>query len=221
MTLSADGNPGTTVPLHLRVHDFTAPTRGHLKTAFALMQGYLEKVHGVRNVTPKLRQAYGDFLLAHRLNPDDITRTELPLLEDIACCHKRGLNAFNVLNLVAPRGSAPWRCWSPAESYTPDFKQSLIGKLDPFVADLKVRGLADRAYVYSFDERPKEFHPVIREYFGMIQQRYGLPTLTTAMVPQDPAAMRDLNVDWNCPISDVYSFTDAERCRAAGLQVWS
>jgi hypothetical protein len=221
VTVAADSNPDAIVPLNLRVHDFSVPTRGRLKTAFALMQGFLEKVYGATKVTPKLRQAYGDFLLAHRLNPDDITRTDLPHVDDLVHYRDRGLNAFNMLNMVETRGSAPWRCWSPAESYTPEFKQSLIEKLDPFVADLKARGLADRAYVYTFDERPKEFHPIIREYFGLIKQRYGLPTLTTAVVPQDPAVMRDLNVDWNCPVSDVYSFADAERCRAAGLQVWS
>jgi len=122
---------------------------------------------------------------------------------------------------VPPRGEAPWRCWSPLESYTPEFKQNLIARLDPFVAALKARGLAESAYVYSFDERPAEFNPILREYFGLIKQRYGLPTLTTAKVPQDPAVLRDLNVDWNCPVSSVYSFEDAERCRAAGLQVWS
>lgn len=221
VTISADDNPDTIVPLRLQVHDFTVPARGRLKTAFALMQGFLEKVYGVTNVPPTLRQAYGDFLLAHRLNPDDITRTDLPDLDDLAHYSDRGLNAFNVLNLVEPRGLGPWRCYSEAGSYTPEFKQSLIAKLDPFVADVKARGLADRAYVYSFDERPAEFNPVIREYFGLIKQRYDLPTLTTAKIPQDPAAMRDLNVDWNCPVSSVYALDDAERCRAAGLQVWS
>ncbi len=221
LTLSAEGNPDAAVPLSLRVYDFTVPARGHLKTAFALMQGYLEKVYGATNVTPRLRQAYGDYLLAHRLNPDDITRTDLPFLDDLARYRDRGLNAFNVLNLVEPRGASAWRCYSETESYTPAFKQSLIARLDPFVAELKARGLADTAYVYSFDERPAEFNPIIREYFGLIKERYGLPTLTTAKIPQEPAAMRDLNVDWNCPVSNVYSFEDAERCRAAGLQVWT
>ena len=48
--------------------------------------------------------------------------------------------------------------------------------------------LADKAYVYTFDERPDEFYPIIREYFGLIKKRYGIPTLTTAKVPQDPVA---------------------------------
>lgn len=221
VAIAADGNPDAQVPLTVRVRGVTLPVRGHLKTAFALMPGYLEKIHGATNITPKLRRAYGDYLLAHRLNPDDITRTDLPDLDDLAHYRDRGLNAFNVLNMVEPRGAAAWRCWSPAAFYTPAFQQSLREKLDPFVAELKARGLADHAYVYSFDERPAEFNAVIREYFGLIKQRYGLPTLTTAKVPQDPAVMRDLNVDWNCPVSSVYDFDAAERCRAAGLQVWS
>jgi hypothetical protein len=28
-------------------------------------------------------------------------------------------------------------------------------------------------------------------------------------------------VDWNCPLSAVYNYEQAERCRAAGLQVWA
>jgi len=221
VTITADDNQDAVVPVNLQVHDFTVPTQGHLKTAFALMQGYLEKIYGVENVTPELRQAYGDYLLRHHLNPDDITRTDLPYIEDIAHYQDRGLNAFNVLNMIKPRGDRPWSCWNPLEAYTPQLKQQIIGRMDPFVAELKARGLADRAYVYTFDERRAEFFPVIREYFGMVKDRYGLPTLTTAKVPQDPETMRDLNVDWNCPVSVVYSFEDAERCREAGLQVWT
>jgi hypothetical protein len=40
-------------------------------------------------------------------------------------------------------------------------------------------------------------------------------------VAQDPAAMRDLNVDWNCPLTAWYQFAEAEKCRAAGRQVWA
>lgn len=221
ITVTADNNSPTVVPVWLTVYDFTVPTRGHLKTAFALMQGYLEKIYGAENVTPDLRQAYGDYLLAHHLNPGDISRTEPPVIDDIAHYQERGLNAFNVLNLVEPRGDRTWRCWSPLEAYTPQLKRQIIASLDPYVAELKARGLAQGAYIYTFDERGADFFPVMREYFGMVKQRYGLPTLTTAKVPQDPAVMRDLNVDWNCPLTPAYSFDDAERCRATGLEVWA
>jgi hypothetical protein len=221
VTVSAAGNPDAKVPISVRVHGFTIPVAGHLKTAFALMDGFLEKVYGRGRVTPELRRAYGDFALAHRLNPDDITRTDLPAVDDLSHFRSRGMTAFNVVNLAKPRGPAPWSCFSPVGFYTKEFKQGLVASLDPYVAELQRRGLDREAYVYGFDERPKEFEPVIREYFGMIKERYGLPTLTTAKIPQDPRAMRDLKVDWLCPLSDVYSFADAERCRAEGLQVWS
>jgi hypothetical protein len=221
VTIRPEGTEQRTVPLELEVHDFTIPVEGHLKTAFALMQGYLEKIYGKENVTRELRWKYGDFVLAHRLNPDDISRTEPPEIEDVAHYYDRGLNAFNVLNLVEARGERTWVCWSPLEVYTPEFRQSLIERLDPYIAELKRRGFADKAYVYTFDERGEEFFPTIREYFGLVRERWGIPTLTTAKVPQDPEVMRDLNVDWNCPVSPRYSFEEAERCRAQGLQVWS
>jgi len=202
-----------------RVYDFDIPTEPHIKTAFALMDGFLEKIYG--ELTPQLRQAYGDYVLNHRLNPDDISRTDPSAVEDVEHYYGSGLNAFNVINMVRPRGKSTWVCWSPLEVYTPAFKADLIKRLDPYVAELKARELIDKAYVYTFDERGKDFWPVMREYFGLIKERYGIPTLTTAKVPQDPDVMRDLNVDWNCPVSSAYRFEQAERCRKAGLQVWS
>jgi len=208
------------VPMRVTVYGFDVPTQPHLKTAFALMDGYLEKLYG-KPLTPELRRKYGDFVLQHRLNPDDISRTDPPDIEDIAYYNDRGLNAYNVTNMVEPRGERTWVCWSPLEVYTAQFKADLIRRLDPYVAELKRRGLADKAYVYTFDERGADFYPTMREYFGLIRERYGIPTLTTAKVDQTPEAMRDLNVDWNCPLSSVYRYEDAEKCRAEGLQTWA
>lgn len=220
ITIHADQNSDVAVPIELEVYPFTLPDEGHLKNTFALMQGYLEKLYGKENVTAELRKKYGDFLMDHRLNPDDITRTDLPYIEDLVHYNKRGMNTFNVLNMVEPR-NGEWNCFSPVSFYTPAFKQSLIEKLDPYVAEIKKLGFDKKAYIHGFDERPEEYYPIMREYFGMAKERYGLPTLTTGKIAQDPKVMRDLNVDWLCPLTDLYSFEDAERCRAEGLQVWS
>jgi hypothetical protein len=221
VTILPPGQVPTVVALQVTVYGVTLPVQGHLKTAFALMDGYLERLYG-KPLQPEMRQAYGDFVLRHRLNPDDISRTSPPAVEDLRRYRDRGLNAFNVLNMVEERGERTWVCWSPEAVYTPAFKQRLIERLDPYVAALRREGLASQAYIYTFDERGKEFFPILREYFGMVKERYPeIPTLTTAYVPQDPVAMRDLRVDWNCPVSSVYRFEQAEACRAAGLQVWS
>ena len=220
VTITPTNAPALQVPLRVTVYGFDLPTQGHLKTAFALMDGYLERLYG-KPLTPELRRKYGDFVLQHRLNPDDISRTDPPDVEDIAYYNDRGLNAFNVINMVQPRGNRVWVCWSPLEVYTPTFKQQLIARLDPYVAELKRRGLDKKAYVYTFDERGEDFYPVMKEYFGLIKERYGIPTLTTAQVAQNPQVMRDINVDWNCPLTPRYHVEEADRCRQAGQQVWA
>ncbi len=208
------------VDVEAQLYGFDLPIQSHLKTAFALMDGFLEKLYG-RPLSPALRRAYGDYLLRHRLNPDDISRTDPPDLDDLEHYNGRGLNAFNVLNLVQPRGEHTWVCWSPLEVYTPAFKQELIERLDPYVAGLKQRDFFSKAYIYTFDERGEDFWPIMREYFGLVKQRYAIPTLTTAYVPQDPDVMKDLQIDWNCPLTAAYNFDQAEACRREGLQVWA
>ena len=219
--LLADGQPLASVGVQATVYPLTLPVEGHMKTAFALMDGYLEKLYG-KPLTAALRQKYGDFVLKHRLNPDDISRTDPPAIEDLLHYNKRGLNAFNVLNMVKERGDATWVCWSPLEVYTPAFKQHLIERLDPYVKKLRETGLINKAYIYTFDERGKDFYPIMRDFFGMVKDRYPeIHTLTTAQVPQDPKAMHEVRVDWNCPLTPGYNYAQAEKCRAEGLQVWA
>jgi len=123
---------------------------------------------------------------------------------------------------VEERGERTWVCWSPLSVYTPEFKQSLIDRLDPYVKQLRTHGLLQDAYIYTFDERGEDFFPVIKEYFGMVKERYPeIKTLTTAHIAQDPKVMADLNVDWNCPLTAVYDFDRAEACRKAGQEVWA
>ncbi|MBI2299530.1 MAG: DUF4091 domain-containing protein, partial [Armatimonadetes bacterium] len=220
LTIRPEALPPAEVALRVHVRGFDLPVRTHLKTAFALMDGYLEQVYG-KPLPASLRLAYGDFLLDHRLNPDDISRTDPPAISDLLHYKARGMNTFNVLNMVEPRGDRTWVCWSPLEFYTPKFKQSLIDRLDPYVAELRRNGLADLAYIYTFDERGEEFNGVIREYFGMVKERYPeIHTLTTAILPNDPKVLADLNVDWNCPLTPRYRLDEAAQCRAAGRESW-
>lgn len=207
------------IPVQLELHDFTLPRRPRIKTAFALMDGFLEKVYG--KITPELRRAYTGFVLDHRLNPDDISRTRLPDLDELSWAKDRGLNAFNILNLVpeAPPG-VTWVCFAETKEYTSEFKTRLIERLDAFVPELEKRGLLDYAYVYGFDERGKEYIPIMREYFGLIKERYPrVRTLSTCWPPAgtDPAS---LNVDWYCPLSNKYDVEMAEKVRVRGGEMW-
>lgn len=219
VTISPANAEPVRVHIEALVYDFDLPMQPHLKTAFSLMDGFLEKLYGT--CTTELRRAYGDFMLEHRLNPDDISRTDPPDLEDLAYYSHRGMNAFNVLQLAEHRGNKAWVWQSGLWVYTPEFKASLISRLDPYVAALKRRGMADRAYIYGFDEVGEKYRAVVSEYFAMVKQRYGLPTLTTALVPLEPGNLRELNIDWVCRITSKYDLADAERCRRAGHEVWA
>ncbi len=219
VAVRAAGKTVREVPLAVRVRDAALPATFRMKTAFALMDGFLEKVYGT--ITPALRRAYTAFVLDHRLNPDDISRTRLPDLDELAWAKDRGLNAFNILNLVPePKEKVAWVCFAPTDAYTPEFKKGLIERLDAFVPELERRGLLDRAYVYGFDERGPEYLPIIREYFGLIKERYPrVKTLSTCW-PPDGTDPLSLHCDWYCPLSNKYDPVAAQRLRARGGEMW-
>ena len=214
--LAAEGQPSLRIPVRATVYGFSLPVASHLKTAFALLGAELEAVYG-RPVPVSLRRSYGDFMLRHRLNPDDIYRTELPDVSDVSHFAARGLNAFNLLYLIPQRGALI----PDLSAYTPELRRTLLDRLAPRVSELRTAGMLDRAYVYGFDEADPEFFPTLRNYFGAIKERDpGVHTMTTAHIPLDPTVLGDLNVDWIVPLTSNYDLQEAERCRAAGLQVW-
>jgi hypothetical protein len=219
ITVRADGAEPVSVPVSVTVHPATIPAQGHMKTAFALMDWHLCKVYG--KVTPKLRRAYTDFLLAHRLNPDDISRTSPPDLRELVYANSRGLNAFNILNVVPePGDSSGWVCWSPIEAYTPEFRKRFFERLDAIVPGLEKRGLIDKAYIYGFDERGPEYIPIIRDLFSEIKRRYPrVHTLSTCWPPAGTDPM-SLGIDWYVPLSSSYDHKLAREVRAKGGEMW-
>jgi len=217
LRLLADGQPPLRVPVKARVYAFSLPAESHLKTAFALLGEELEAIYG-RPVPQQLRWRYGEFMLQHRLNADDIYRKELPDLADLRHFRELGLSAFNLLYLIPQHGSLI----PDLNAYTPELRQNLLDRLAPTTAKLRAAGMLDRAYVYGFDESDPEFFPVMRDYFGAIKQRDPqLHTMTTAHIPLDPAVLKSLHVDWIIPLTSNYDFQKAEQCRRAGIQVWS
>jgi hypothetical protein len=205
--------------VRLRVHSVVLPVRGHMRTAFALMDGFMRKLYGT--VTPAVRRAYTDYLLDHRINPDDISRTSTPDLDELSYARDRGLNAFNILNAVPePERPVTWTCFAELKDYTPEFKATFLNRLDAVAPELERRGLLDLAYVYGFDERPPEFIPVITDLFGAIKRRHPrIKTVSTCWPPAgtDPLAM---NIDCFVPLSSSYDPKVAASARARGGEVW-
>ena len=220
------GSSSFVVPVAVRVRDFSLPVRFGLKTAYSVMDGFTRAVYP-DDFAAKKRESW-DIMLDHRLNPDDISRTSPPDISDIEYAAKRGMNSFNVLNLVWPNPKAKWGCRpKPGETAGEDFRAYLDRTVRPYVAELRRRGLDRDAYIYGFDECGKAYYGDMMSLCRDIKADYGLPVMTTAYMFRDVAKHRidfgskeAMMTDFHCPNYEVYDPLLADRYRAAGKEVW-
>lgn len=222
--LLAEGQAPVVVPVSLRVRAFGLPTTPGMKTAFCIMDGFLRQTYG--ELTPERRRQALDIMLDHRLNPDDISRYEPPRMEDLLQAEKRGLNAFNILNIVPrPKGEPTWICYSDKDAYNAAFTAEFLARAEPIVAELRRNGLADKAYFYGFDERREEYDEAIRAICQALKERFPeVSTFTTAGYMFEkrhnvPLDYQDY-MDWYCPLTPRYDPELAVRLRTVGKQVW-
>lgn len=214
------------VPMRVQVRNFAQPETFGMKTAFCVMDGFTKAQYKDR--FDAMRRQSWDIMLDHRLNPDDISRTSPPRIDELVRARKRGMNSFNVLNLVPPLDSETnkW-VWiaKPEEIFTPEFYGYVKGTLTPFVEQLRSNGLLGCAYVYGFDERGRDYYKGIDAFWRNLKRDFpGLPLMTTAGMYRDMVkGGKDAILkatDWYCPLSRDYDQSLSERLRAEGKQVW-
>jgi hypothetical protein len=219
-----DNAPAVEMPISVRVRRFTLPQSCRMKTAFALMDGFTRAAYG--EITPSLRRQCIDLMLSHRLNPDDISRTEPPAVADLLYAKERGLNTFNIVNLIPePKGKPLWSCYAELKDYPADFNEDLARRLDGCLAELRKHGLSKMAYFYGFDERGPEYDDLIKGICKFLKERYPeVSTFTTAGYMyqkrrQTPPEYQD-SMDWYCPLTPLYDAELSARLRRQGKQVW-
>ncbi len=224
VTVAPADAPATELPISIRVRRFALPRSPRMKTAFAMMDGFTRAAYG--EITPALRRQCLDLMLSHRLNPDDISRTDPPAVEDLLYARSRGLNAFNILNLVPrPRGKPLWTCYAELKDYPADFHDELARRLDEYVVELRRHGLSKLAYFYGFDERGSDYDELIKGICQFLKRRYPeIHTFTTARYMYQkrrttPPEYQDY-MDWYCPLTSVYDPELSQRLRQQGKQVW-
>ena len=223
MTADGDALEPVEIPLTVNVFPAVIPAEGHLGSAFALMDGFLKKVYGKECDLPALRKTYDAFMVKYRLAPEgDISRTEMPSLERLQEWNGKGLGYFNILNMVEKRDEWVWVCNSPWGFYTPENREKILARLKPYVERLRELGLTDRAYIYTFDESNESMYPAMKDFFGMVKENFPeIATFTTATIGADTEKMKELNVDWVCPLTPGYNREKADECRRNGQKVWS
>ena len=228
VTLTEAGRPQATVRVTVRVRGFAQPETFGMPTAFCVMDGFTRHQYPERY--EEMRRQSWDVMLDHRLNPDDISRTSPPPIKDLLHARARGMNRFNILNIV-PQPKDPktlWVCYTPpVATEDPAFYPAFKARLDPYVAELRRHGLEKFAYLYGFDERQKEYYKGIDELWRKLKADFpDIPVMTTAMMYRDMAKnptnppSYTLTTDWYCPLTSVYKPELSEKLRKQGKQVW-
>ena len=226
--VKADGSVIASVPVTLRVRGFSLPPVFGHRSAFSVMDGLTRYVYKDQAVYEKMRRASWDVMLDHRLNPDDICRTEPPPIKDLFYARSRGMNLFNVRNLVPPDPEKTWVLKAePEDIFNEPFYVSVTNQLVPYLAEVRRLGLGDCAYVYGFDERKSPYYEGMLRMWPRLKKDLGLPLFTTARMYHDvvngkisrdsPYAMIG---DWHCPLSQLYRPGLSADYRARGRQVW-
>ena len=221
------GAPIAELPFSVRVRKLALPATFGLKTSFSYMDGFTQPLYP-DDWNARRREAH-DILLDHRLNPDDITRTDLTRIEDIAHMKSRGANAWNLVQIAPPKKpNARWLCRPRAEDvFTPEFYAAFTNRLAPHVAALKARDLFDGAYIYGFDECEGEFYSGMRKMYLQLKRDFpDLPVMTTARTFNDfcnglRKVSDDLIVaDWFCGSMGTYRTETADAVRQRGCKAW-
>jgi len=215
LSLWINGEPGGEIPLEVRVYDVTLPVETTLRTAFTFSDEHLADLYGGKLPEGMLRR-YHQLLADHRLNVDNIYRNTPPDLETVEYFAKKGqLNAFNLKYIGG-------RVENVANFDNEAYLDSLAAMFDPYVDQLRKRGLVHLAYFYGFDEVGGEMFKIIKRTFGFLKQRYPeIPTMTTgydASYGVDSGLLDEVDI-W-VPLTPVYDLARAEAARRRWKEVW-
>ncbi len=213
LSIWRDGKHAGFLPMTVRVYDVTLPRTTTVRTTFSTYNNMIKQIYG-GTLTAEMWRKYQEFIADHRINPDSIYRSSPPPIEDVEYFAKRGqLNAFNLMYIPKSDKKHPYDAAHLAR---------IAKVLDPYVAELRKRGLARLAYIYGFDEVSPDQYPAMRRAFGFLKKRYPeIPTVTTG---RDHSFGIDSGLDdvvdiW-VPLTARYDLAKAEAARQRGKEVW-
>ena len=124
--------------------------------------------------TLDMKQKWFDLLSDSRIPPDDIYLSSPRPVEDYKYLNSTGQKMMGVMDVSGRAGGDG--CANFSNSYV----DSMIADLTPIVEELSSLGLLEKAYVYGFDEAPRECEAGVRNLFGAVKSKW--PEIQTVAV---------------------------------------
>ena len=193
------------------VHSFTLPDHPPLPTAITFFERKAQ-MGGEANWN-RMKFVYADFLADYGIDYDSLYRRGPPDFEIVKHLHDRGrLVAFNLGNV--------FNAGTRAEGFDKAIRDT-VERLRPAYERAKAMGVLDHAYIYGFDERPKEQFALLERSARALRQAF--PEVLLMTTSYDHSFGLDSvvkTIDAWCPLTPRFDRKKAEAARAQGKKVW-
>ncbi|WP_181376385.1 glycoside hydrolase domain-containing protein [Paenibacillus agaridevorans] len=173
----AEGAEPQTLNVSIKVWPFEIEDRPLLPTSLTTNPLNILDVYGLSNEDQKAQmyEKYVDFLETFKIEPDNIYRSTPPTVEELlALQSKWGLKQFNI-TYIDPR---TFDLAQPA-TWQPKIDQ-IIQTIGDAMTEYEAAGLADKAYVYGFDETRDQYFPIVLNILQQLKASFpNLPIMST------------------------------------------
>lgn len=187
VTVRGEGRPEVSVPVEVKVWDFSLAPAPPLPSAFGVYPHQIERFYGQHPVPEEVLRNYWDLLFSHRISSDKLGE---PLKEGLRAvmegretrpfdfrtfderleyCFPRGLTSFLVARLPGFQDDGP--------DLTQEEQQRLVDYLGDFARHLEERGWLERAFTLVWDEPWQNRWPEVLKQLKTIHRAHpGLRT---------------------------------------------
>ena len=230
VTVKTSQGPPAQVALQVVVHDFAIPDETHLRTMTWLGGGVIRAFYGYgwsregeQQQAATIRR-YQSMLLEHRLGPGGDVAGTITQGKDghyqfdrfdatMQRLIDQGMNAFIL-------GTAPNLKRAGKSEYTPAFIAEFTKRIKACGDHLRKKGWLDMAYVYTYDEAPKQHWGEVRKIARAIKKV--APELQILQCLNEPKGVQALAGDVD--VFDVYvgqyHKSGVQAMQAQGTEAW-
>jgi hypothetical protein len=173
------------VPIKVEVWDISIPRTNEsaaFNTAFRFGAHGMMSAWYPKGTPPSAQWSdWFPFLAKHRIPADDIYTHTPPTTSEFVARVASGAKHMAIMDA----GMKP--------PVPPGYVEQTLATLAPVIGNMSALDLADRLYVYGFDEMKQEFNATVYEIYGAIKRRF--PTLQTVAVLNWESFPTDLPLD--------------------------